>query len=170
MAEATIEPQSTLLQLTSFRLGGEEYAVDIAAVQEIVRMSTITRVPKAPAFVEGVINLRGHIVPVIDLRKRFGLAALEPTKATRIVIIQAQGKTIGLIVDAVSEVVRIASSAVSATPEMVTSGVDAAFFKGVGQLGERLIILLELSHLMSNEEAGALAPATSPPERGPHGK
>ncbi|HEY9899723.1 MAG TPA: chemotaxis protein CheW [Pantanalinema sp.] len=157
MSETTIERQaSTLLQLASFRLAEEEYAVDISAVQEIVRMSSITRVPRAPSFVEGVVNLRGKIVPVIDLRRRFGMASAEPTKATRIIIVDVAGKTVGLIVDAVREVLRLDSEAVSATPELVASGIDAAFFKGVGQLGDRLIILLDLQRLLSMEEIAAL--------------
>lgn len=157
MAETTIEKQGgTLLQLASFKLANEEYAVDIGAVQEIVRMSSITRVPRAPSFVEGVVNLRGKIVPVIDLRLRFGLANVEATKSTRIVIVQVAGKTVGLIVDSVREVLRLDSEAVSPPPEMVASGVDAAFFKGVGQLGERLIILLDLQRLLSQDELQSL--------------
>lgn len=157
MTETTLERQaSTLLQLASFRLAEEEYAVDIAAVQEIVRMSSITRVPRAPSFVEGVVNLRGKIVPVIDLRRRFGMASTEQTKATRIIIVDVAGKTVGLIVDAVREVLRLDSEAVSATPELVASGIDASFFKGVGQLGDRLIILLDLQRLLSMEEIAAL--------------
>lgn len=160
MSETTIERQaSTLLQLASFRLAEEEYAVDISAVQEIVRMSSITRVPRAPSFVEGVVNLRGKIVPVIDLRRRFGMASAEPTKATRIIIVDVAGKTVGLIVDAVREVLRLDSDAVSATPELVANGIDAAFFKGVGQLGDRLIILLDLQRLLSMEEIAALEKA-----------
>lgn len=157
MTETTLERQaSTLLQLASFRLAEEEYAVDISAVQEIVRMSSITRVPRAPSFVEGVVNLRGKIVPVIDLRRRFGMASAEPTKATRIIIVDVAGKTVGLIVDAVREVLRLDSDAVSATPELVASSIDAAFFKGVGQLGDRLIILLDLQRLLNMEEIAAL--------------
>lgn len=158
MSEATLEQQGdVLLQLTSFKLGHEEYAVDITAVQEIVRMSTITRVPRAPGFVEGVINLRGKIVPVIDLRRRFSMASIDATKTTRIVIIQVEGKTVGLIVDAVSEVLRLDAHAISPTPEMVASEVDSAFFKGVGQIGDRLIILLDLQRLLSVDELAALS-------------
>lgn len=155
--EATLEKSSSLLQLASFKLGEEEYGVDIASVQEIVRMSTVTRVPRAPSFVEGVVNLRGKIVPVIDLRKRFGMPPLEPTKATRIIIVEVLGKTIGIIVDAVREVLRLAAEAVEPTPEMVSGGVDTAFFKGVGKLEDRLIILLELNRLITSEEARSLA-------------
>lgn len=158
MAETTtVDKQgATLLQLASFKLANEEYAVDIGAVQEIVRMSSITRVPRAPAFVEGVVNLRGKIVPVIDLRRRFGLSSVEATKSTRIVIVQVGGKTVGLIVDSVREVLRLPSDSVSPPPDMVASGVDAAFFKGVGQLGDRLIILLDLQRLLSHDELQSL--------------
>lgn len=157
MAETTMDKQGvTLLQLASFKLANEEYAVDIGAVQEIVRMSSITRVPRAPSFVEGVVNLRGKIVPVIDLRRRFGLSSVEATKSTRIVIVQVTGKTVGLIVDSVREVLRLSSDAVSPPPEMVASSVDAAFFKGVGQIGDRLIILLDLQRLLTHDEIQAL--------------
>lgn len=157
MSEATLEKQGTsLLQLATFRLGSEEYAVDIATVQEIVRMTAVTRVPRAPSFVEGVVNLRGKIVPVIDLRKRFGMATVEATKATRIIIVEVAGKTVGLIVDAVREVLRLSSDAIDPTPEMVSSDIDAAFFKGVGKLEDRLIILLDLTRLLTLDEVAAL--------------
>ncbi len=157
MSEATLEKQGTsLLQLATFRLGSEEYAVDIATVQEIVRMTAVTRVPRAPSFVEGVVNLRGKIVPVIDLRKRFGMATVEATKATRIIIVEVGGKTVGLIVDAVREVLRLSSDAIDPTPEMVSSSIDAAFFKGVGKLEDRLIILLDLTRLLTLDEMAAL--------------
>lgn len=148
----------SLLQLASFELAAEEYAVDIASVQEIVRMTTVTRVPRAPSFVEGVVNLRGKIVPVIDLRRRFGLASLEATKATRIIIVEVLGKTVGLIVDAVREVLRLGSEAIEPTPDLVTNRVDTAYFKGVGKLEDRLIILLDLNRLLTAEEVSGLDP------------
>lgn len=154
--DAIFEKAIVVHQLASFKLAGEEYGIDIAVVQEIVRMSTVTRVPRAPEFIEGVINLRGKIVPVLDLRKRFGMPAVEPTKATRIIIIEVAGKTVGLIVDAVREVLRLSSDAIDPTPEMVTSEVDAAFFKGVGKLEDRLIILLDLNRLLDAGELSAL--------------
>lgn len=120
-------------------------------------MTSITRVPRAPAFVEGVVNLRGKIIPVIDLRKRFGLTPIEATKATRIIITQVASQTVGLIVDAVKEVLRLDSAAISGTPDLVATGLDASFFKGVGQVGDRLILLLDLQHLLAVEEVVALA-------------
>lgn len=156
--EANVETRSVLLQLASFELADEEYALDISAVQEIVRMSSVTRVPRAPAFVEGVINLRGKIVPVLDLRKRFGMTPIEPTKATRIIIVEIAGKTVGLLVDGVREVLRLSSDAIEPTPDLVSSDLDAAFLRGVGKLGDRLILLLELSRLLTGEEVQALEP------------
>jgi Chemotaxis signal transduction protein len=144
------------LQLVSFNLGSEEFGVEIAMVQEIVRMPEITRVPRCAAFVEGVVNLRGKIIPVLDLRKRFGLGMREATKSTRIVIVTVGGKTLGMIVDAVSEVLRISADSVEATPEMMTSRVDNAFLKGIAKLEGRLLILLDLDLILSQEEVLAV--------------
>ncbi|MNL34834.1 Chemotaxis protein CheW [compost metagenome] len=144
------------LQLVSFNLGSEEFGVDIAMVQEIVRLPEITRVPRCAAFVEGVVNLRGKIIPVLDLRKRFGLGASEATKSTRIVIVTVGGKTLGMIVDAVSEVLRITADSVEETPEMMTSRVDNAFLKGIAKLEGRLLILLDLDLILSQEEVLAV--------------
>jgi purine-binding chemotaxis protein CheW len=144
-------------QLVSFTLGAEEFAVDIGVVQEIVRMPEITKVPRSPAFVEGVVNLRGKIIPVVDLRKRFDLPASEATKSTRIVIVTVGGRTVGMIVDSVSEVLRLSSEAVEATPDMVASGVDASFLMGIAKLDGRLLILLELEQVLNKEEAEAVA-------------
>ena len=143
-------------QLVSFTLGAEEFAVDIGVVQEIVRMPEITKVPRSPAFVEGVVNLRGKIIPVVDLRKRFDLPASQATKSTRIVIVTVGGRTVGMIVDSVSEVLRLSSEAIEATPDMVASGVDASFLMGIATLDGRLLILLELERVLNKEEAEAL--------------
>ena len=143
-------------QLVSFTLGSEEFGVEIAGVQEIVRLPEITKVPRSPAFVEGVVNLRGKIIPVVDLRKRFGLPRAEATKSTRIIIVTMSGRTVGMIVDAVSEVMRIPLEAIDPTPEMVASRVHASFLKGIAKLEGRLVILLELNLILSGEEAGQL--------------
>ncbi|MNK86395.1 Chemotaxis protein CheW [compost metagenome] len=140
-------------QLVSFTLGAEEFAVDIGVVQEIVRMPEITKVPRSPAFVEGVVNLRGKIIPVVDLRKRFLLPASEATKSTRIVIVTLGGRTVGMIVDAVSEVLRLSSEAIEATPEMVASQVQASFLKGIAKLEGRLLILPDLDRVLDEDEA-----------------
>ncbi len=145
-----------ILQLVSFNLGAEEFGVDIAAVQEIVRMPEITKVPRSPDFVEGVVNLRGKIIPVVDLRKRFRLSVGEATKSTRIIIVTVAKRTVGMIVDAVSEVLRLDVASVEPTPDMVATQVDSAFLKGIAKLEGRLLILLDLDLILNQEEAGAL--------------
>ena len=140
-----------LLQLVSFEVGEEEYAVPILSVQEINRMMQITRVPQSPAFVEGVINLRGKIIPVIDLRKRFGLTELENSDDVRIIVVEVASRVIGFTVDRVNEVLRISSSIVEPPPSMVC-GHDTDYVQGVGKLDDRLLILLHLEKLFSAEE------------------
>lgn len=140
-----------LLQLVSFRLADEEFGVDILKVQEIIRMVDMTRVPSSPEFVEGVINLRGRIIPIIALRKRFGVEPRPPDKLTRIMVVEVDRKTIGFIVDSVSEVLRIPRSTVEPTPEVVSS-VNAEYISGVGKLEDRLLILLDLNRLLTGSE------------------
>ncbi len=144
-----------LLQLVSFRLADEEFGVDILKVQEIIRMVDMTRVPNSPEFVEGVINLRGRIIPIIALRKRFGVEPRPPDKRTRIMVVEVDRKTIGFIVDSVSEVLRIPRSTVEPTPEVVSS-VNAEYFSGVGKLEDRLLILLDLNRLLTGSERNLL--------------
>lgn len=146
-----------VLQLVSFNLGSEEFGVDIGAVQEIVRMPEITKVPRAPEIVEGVVNLRGKIIPVVDLRRRFGLPAEDVTKSTRIIILTVGGKRLGAIVDGVSEVLRLDPAAVDPPPEMVASAVDSAFLKGIAKLDGRLLMLLDLDLILDQEVAQGLA-------------
>jgi purine-binding chemotaxis protein CheW len=141
-----------VLQLVSFNLGNEEFGVDIGMVQEIVRMPEITRVPRTPEFVEGVVNLRGKIIPVVDLRKRFRLPVSENTKSTRIIIVTMNGRTVGMIVDGVSEVRRISADSVEPTPDMVASAIDASYLKGIAKLEGRLLILLDLNLVLNQEE------------------
>lgn len=148
-----------LLQLVSFRLDEEEFGVDILKVQEIIRMVDITRVPNSPDFVEGVINLRGRIIPVIGLRKKFGLAAREADKLTRVMVVDVDNRTIGFIVDAVSEVLRIPRSTVEPTPSMVSS-VNTEYISGVGKLEDRLLILLDLNRLLTGHEKSQLESAS----------
>lgn len=148
------------LQLVTFGLGTEEFAVDILKVQEINRMMTLTRVPQSPPEVEGVINLRGKIIPVIDLRKRFGLTAAAQSEQSRIIVVEVAGRVLGFIVDRVSEVLRISSSIVEPAPSMVCS-VDSDFIAGVGKLDDRLLILLELEKLFGATAAKVDAPANA---------
>lgn len=146
------------IQIVVFELGAERYGLDIATVYEIIRHQPITAVPQAPAFVEGVINLRGRIIPVVDLRERFAMADGELTKASRIVVADAGGTRVGLVVDGVSEVLMVPTDAIEPTPE-VAANADHEYLRGIAKLGDRLIILLSLDGLFGTDEAAALAAA-----------
>ena len=145
-------------QLVSFKIENEEFGVGIEEVQEIIRLPEITKVPKAPSFVEGVINLRGNVLPVIDLRKRFDLEATKKTNATRIVVVNVDNKTTGIIVDSVSEVLRLPKNAIEPPPPIV-AGIEAKYLRGIGKLddGKRLIILLNLNEVLTVKEKEELA-------------
>lgn len=142
-------------QLVIFQLGREVYGLDINWVREIITLQDVTRVPGAPDFVEGVINLRGHVIPVVDLRKRFGLEAPADPRRTRIVVVDVAPHTLGLVVDAVTEVLRIRESVVEPAGN-VLAGIDVAFIQGVAKLERRLIILLDLQRLLHAAEMKAL--------------
>lgn len=133
-----------LLHLVTFHLGREEYGVEIASVQEIIRATDITPVPGAQHHVRGVINLRGKIIPVVDLRKRFGLAEESAGEDQRIIVVELGIKRIGMLVDSVSQVMKVPSGVVEEMPEEATS-VDENFIKGVGKMENRLIIILDLN-------------------------
>jgi purine-binding chemotaxis protein CheW len=149
------ENYKEVLQLVSFKIGNEEFGVDILQVQEINRLVEVTHVPNAPDFVEGVMNLRGRIVPVVNLRKRLGLEKRENDKDTRIVVVEIEGKTIGFIVDSVSEVLRVPKSVVEPPPELI-SGVDSEYIIGIAKLENRLLILLDLKKVLNVEERETL--------------
>jgi purine-binding chemotaxis protein CheW len=138
-------------QLVILDLAHEHYGVDISAVDSIIEMQPVTVVPRAPEFVEGVTNLRGVVLPVIDLRKRFGLPAAEQTKKTRIVVVELEISKVGMIVDAVTEVLRVPEEAVEPLSPIVTT-VDSVFITGIAKVDERLIILLDLDQVLSLEE------------------
>jgi purine-binding chemotaxis protein CheW len=133
-------------QLVTFRLGEEEYGVDILKVHEIDRMMDITEVPNSPPCIEGVINLRGKVIPVINLRKKFGLPAREADERTKIVVVDI-GTSAGMIVDSVSEVLRISSDMIEPPPPMA-AGAGSEFIRGVGKLKDRLLILLDIEKLL----------------------
>jgi purine-binding chemotaxis protein CheW len=139
------------IQVVSFKLGSEEYGVDIGQVQEINRMVAVTKVPRAPHFMEGVINLRGQLIPIIDLRTRFGMERVEHSKSTRIVVTEIGTKRIGMVVDSVSEVLRLPLEQIEEAPDMI-SGVETEYIRGVGKLEERLIILLDLGKIVTGAE------------------
>ena len=142
-------------QLVVFQLGAELYGVDIARVHEIIRLQTITRVPRAPSFVEGVINLRGKVIPVVDLRRRFGLPLADHTRATRTVVVEIGDQVVGIVVDGVSEVLRVNTSIVE-PPSPVVAGVDSEYLHGIAKLPERLVILLDLDRVLAREERRAI--------------
>jgi purine-binding chemotaxis protein CheW len=140
-----------IVQVVSFRLGNEEYGVDISQVQEIIRIVEITHVPRAPHFMEGVINLRGQLIPIIDLRTRFSMPRAEHTKHTRIVVTEIGSKRVGIVVDSVSEVLNIPMDHVEGAPDMI-AGVGTEYIQGVGKVGDRLVILLDLTMVITGEE------------------
>lgn len=140
-----------LLQLVSFKIGNEEFGVEILKVQEIIKMVPITKVPNSPAFVEGVINLRGKVIPIVDFRSRLGMERVEQTKDTRIIVVDVESRIIGFIVDSVSEVLRIPRNITEAPPEIV-AGIDSEFIKSVGKLEDRLLILIDLDMVLSGDE------------------
>ena len=146
-----------LLQLVIFQLGGEEFGVEIMQVQEIIRMPEITRIPQSPEYVEGVINLRGKIIVVISLDTRFGLNSKELDDDSRIIIVEVGDDVVGMVVDSVSEVLRLASSSVEPAPEIISTKIQADFLKGVGKLDDRLLILLDLERVLSDEEMSQVA-------------
>ncbi|MEM9066237.1 MAG: chemotaxis protein CheW [Planctomycetota bacterium] len=143
------------LQFVTFEVAGEEFAVDILSVHEINRMIDLTRVPQSPPEVEGVINLRGKIIPVIDLRRRFSMPEAERNEHSRIIVVEVHGRVIGFIVDRVHEVLRISPSIVEAAPPMVGS-IDSDFISGVGKLDDRLLIMLDLERLFTANSIDAI--------------
>jgi purine-binding chemotaxis protein CheW len=143
-----------LLQLVSFFVGEEEFGLEILRVQEIIRMQPLTRVPHLPKHVEGVINLRGKIIPVVGLRPRMGLDKQAADKYTRIVVVDVKGVVVGFVVDSVSEVLRIPSTAIEATPRLGKTERD--YIYGVGKLDSRLLLLIDLEKLMNETEFGEL--------------
>jgi purine-binding chemotaxis protein CheW len=140
-----------ILQLVTFKLDNEEFGVDILKVQEINKMIDITRIPNAPSFVEGVINLRGKIIPIVDLRKRLGFDGRSFDKSTRIIVVELDGMVLGFIVDSVSEVLRISENTVEPPPSLV-SGIESEYIEGVGKLENRLLILLELKKVFTSTD------------------
>ncbi len=143
------------MHLVSFVIGAEEFGVDILKVREINRISEVTRVPNAPEFISGVINLRGKVIPIVDLRTRFGFTKKEADKHTRIVVVEMAGRVVGFIVDAVREVLRISDGIVEPPPQMV-AGIGSEYITAVAKLDDRLLILLDLEQILLNKELHSL--------------
>lgn len=145
-------------QFLTFTLGEEEYGIDILKVQEIKGYSTITRIPRAPSYIKGVMNLRGTIVPIIDLRSKFGLEPTNYDQFTVIIVVVVQGRAMGLIVDTVSDVLNIPAGDIQPTPEF-SGSLDTDFISGMGKSGDKLIILLDVHKVLGIDELRALAAA-----------
>jgi purine-binding chemotaxis protein CheW len=147
-----------LIQLVSFMLADEEYGVEVIKVREIIRMPSITKMPNTPHYVEGVINLRGKVIPIISMRRRFGLMDTENSNRTRIIVMDVAGTLTGFIVDAVSEVIRIHNSEINPPPSMMTSGgVGQEFITGVFSHAERLLIIMDVDLMFSDDERDSFA-------------
>ena len=143
------------MQLACFRVGAELYALDIMRIREIIRPQKLTAVPKAPRFIEGVINLRGAVIPVADLRKRFDQPCDEEQRKNRVIICSVGGRIVGLLVDEVLEVRRYGRQDVAPAPQFL-KGPEAEFFLGVARRGEDLVMVLDLERILSSEERIAL--------------
>jgi len=142
---------STLIQLVTFIIEKEEFGIDILNVQEIIKPVDITRVPNSAPYVKGVINLRGRIVPVVDLRVRFHLPHRKTDKETRIVVVELEDKVVGFLMDAVRQVIRIEKEVIEPPPPQATS-VDSLYLRGVAKLQDRLLTLLDLENLLNESE------------------
>jgi purine-binding chemotaxis protein CheW len=142
---------SNELHIVGFRVGAETFGVPITYVHEIVRVPEITSVPDSPEFVEGVINLRGKIVSVVDLRKRFGETQVDPSKKNRVIVVESDGKLVGLIVDTASEVLRIPNADIEPPPSILQNS-ESSYVTGVGKFQNRLIILVDLKRVLQRGE------------------
>lgn len=155
IVESGNSANTKILQLVSFMIGAEEYAIDIFYVKEIIRLSHITKVPNAPEFIEGVINLRGRIIPVIDLRKKMGHPKKDLDKDSRIIVIEDESSFVGFLVDVVKQVLRIPKDIVETPPEIISS-VNTDYISAVAKLENRLIILIDLQKILSKEDQNQL--------------
>ena len=141
------------LEALAFRLGGEEYGVDILKVQEIRGHDPVTRIANAPDFILGVVNLRGIIVPLVDLRQRVGLATAPGSHAGVVIVLNIAGRVVGMVVDGVSDVVRLGPADIRPAPQLGSS-FDTDFLLGLGAIEERMLILLDIERLLSSQELG----------------
>lgn len=159
LPDGSLDPHEKMrenVQLVSFVLGEEFFGVNILLVQEIITVPEITRIPNAPSFIEGMINLRGRLLPVIDLRKRLHVGNEFFDSKTRILVIQIDGKITGFLVDSVEAVMSVPSDSIEAAPEIVTIGIETQYITGVSKLEDRMIILLDFRRLFNIKEMTSL--------------
>ena len=158
MPEKAEKPAGETIQFVNFRLRDEEFGVDIGSVREISRVVDITRIPEAPTFIQGVINLRGQVIAVIDLAKHFGLTPQQKLSETaKIIVAEIKGQTVGMLVDEVPEVLKIAQDNIEPAPELIQSKAKKDYIKGVGKLENRLIVLLDLEKILGAPEMEGVA-------------
>lgn len=138
-------------QLVTFRLGANEYGIDIMQAREIIKMEKITLIPNAPHYVEGVINLRGNVIPIIDLKRRFNLEEIDGEKNSGIIIVSVSGVDMGIMIDSVSKVVLIPDESIQDPPHMF-AGIGQKYIKGVGKIDANLLVILDLAQLLTDNE------------------
>jgi purine-binding chemotaxis protein CheW len=157
---------SGVVQLISFRVGVDEYGLELLRVKEVVRMRQITWLPKAPSCVKGIINLRGDIIPIVDLRDRFGLKSADYTAMTRVIVAEVEGRPVGMVVDSASQVIRVPADQVDPSP-LLMGEAARDFITGVAKVEGKLIIMIDSNRILSVEEmseiAGSLAEAHREP-------
>ena len=156
-----VDTRGELRQFISFSVGEEEYGLELLRVKEVIRVREITWLPKAPSFVKGIINLRGDVIPIIDLRDKFGLEAKEATAMTRVIVVEVEGKLMGMVVDSASQVVRIPADQIDPPPP-VFGGRAQDFITGVGKIDDKLIILLNSEAILTAEERTQLGSLHEP--------
>jgi purine-binding chemotaxis protein CheW len=143
-------------EFLTFRLGAEEYGIDILRVQEIRSYEEPTRIANSPSFIKGVVNLRGVIVPVVDLRIKLGCEKVEYNDFTVVIVLNVKGRVVGAVVDSVSDVLELSRDAIKPAPEMNSSAVDTAFITGIASVGERMLILMDIEALMGSADMGLI--------------
>lgn len=140
----------------TFRLGAEEYGIDILRVQEIRSYEQPTRIANAPSFIKGVVNLRGVIVPIVDLRLKLGCESAEYNTFTVVIVLNVRGRVVGAVVDSVSDVLELAPDAIKPAPELSSGHIDTSYITGIGSVSDRMLILMDIEALMSSEEMGLM--------------
>lgn len=150
------------LHLVTFELSGEEFGVDIMQVSEVIPVPRITRIPQSPEYVEGLINLRGKILVVVDLNKRLEFSSKKTDSLSRIIIVEVKDTVVGMLVNSAKEVMSLPLSSIQPPPEMIKSKINAEYLRGVGKIGNRLLILLNLAKVLGEEEIEELSELSSP--------
>lgn len=153
--ESAQKPVNTGGEFLTFRLGSEEYGIDILRVQEIRSYEPPTRIANAPSFIKGVVNLRGVIVPIVDLRLKLGCDSANYDEFTVVIVLNVKGRVVGAVVDSVSDVLQLSKDAVKAAPELASS-MDTGFITGIGNVGDRMLILMDIEAFMSSSDMGLI--------------